>query len=95
MSANNITISGNLNVPNNKSYVWGIDPNNKVWRCLAPCNGSWEKIGGFLKEITVGKEYLYGLNSNNEVWRCIKPCDTGAWEKINGFLIKVAEDNFI
>jgi hypothetical protein len=95
ISANNITISGNLNVPNDKNYVWGIKPNNEVWRCLAPCNGSWEKINGTLKQISVGQEYLYGLNSSNEVHRCKKPCNTGEWGKINGEFSQIYGDNFI
>jgi hypothetical protein len=98
---NNVTISGKLNAPNDKNYVWGLNSSNNTYRCLSPCTGlsTWEKINGEngekLKKINIGKDYIFGIDTTNKILRCKKPCDTGTWEKIPGDLIEIAGDNFI
>ena len=75
--------SGNTIGPND--YLWAVNSQNNIYRCRAPCtSGSWQQIGGSLKQIDVGREYVYGTNSSDQLYRCRLPCDTGDWEYITG-----------
>ncbi len=78
-------LSGTLLNPDD--YIWGVNTNDNIYRCKAPCKDNrWQLMGGLLKQIDVGKEYVYGTNRYDQIYRCKLPCDTSAWELISGSL---------
>ena len=79
------TLDGKIKEFDNE-YIWGTNSGGGIYRCKAPCNGNWERIGtGALWPITQSKKYIWGSNGSN-TYRCPKPCDTGAWEPVSGGL---------
>ncbi len=55
----------------------------------------WEKIPGWLENISIGKDYIYGIDPDKKVWKCAKPCNTGNWIKMVGNLKVIAGDNYL
>jgi hypothetical protein len=54
------TLSNNIKEFDNE-YIWGTNSVGGIYRCKAPCNGNWEKIGtGALGAITQSKKYIWG-----------------------------------
>ena len=63
--------------------VYGVGADESIWTRPVDGSGSWQRISGSLKHITVGHDYLYGVNSNNYFYRCATPCLDGNWELLN------------
>jgi uncharacterized protein YkwD len=55
-----------------------------------PANGegSWNKIYGTLKHVSVGKAWVWGVNAQDQIFRCKRPC-TGEWSQVDGALKQV------
>ena len=54
------TLDGKIKEFDNE-YIWGTNSAGGIYRCKAPCNGNWERIGtGALWPITQSKKYIWG-----------------------------------
>ena len=74
------------------SYVYGIAPDDTIWRIAETGEGGWGRLGGALTNITAsGKDWVWGVNRNGNVYRCAKPC-SGAWIEDDGILKQVSGD---
>ena len=74
-------VSGSIN------YLWGVNAEDKVFRCNRPCLGSWVHVEGSLKQIDVGEDEIWGVNSNDAVFK--RAADgSGKWQYINSQKLK-------
>lgn len=59
--------------------IFGLATNHYIYRKSVDGSGSWSRIGGLLKQISVsGYGYVWGVNRHNQVYSCKKPC-RGTW----------------
>ena len=66
----------------NPSEVWGTNSKDEIYKRPGDGSGSWQRIGGELKDVSVGSQYVWGVNSSNEIYKCKRPC-TGGWEQVD------------
>lgn len=72
------------------NYLWGVDSNDKIYRCNRPCTGSWVLLDGRLAQIDVGDDEVWGVASDDTIWK--RPADgsESCWKSIPGGLKHVS-----
>ena len=55
-----VSVSGN-------EHIWGLAPNDSVYKCEKPCTGDWQPVEGALKQIDGGFNYVCGVTRNNNI----------------------------
>ena len=77
-------ISGGLkHISSSVNYLWGVDSNDKIYRCTRPCTGNWDNIPGLLMQVDVSDIEVWGVNSANHIFK--RSIDgAGSWVKIGG-----------
>jgi len=65
--------------------VWGVNSGGAIYKRPGDGSGSWQSIGGKLKDISVGIQYIWGVNKDDTIYKCKRPC-TGGWEQVSGSL---------
>ena len=64
--------------------VWGVNSSDQIWT-RAGVNGTWKRIDGALKQISVGADgRVWGVNSSDQIWT--REGVNGTWQKIDGAL---------
>ena len=48
-------------------HIWGLAPNDSVYKCEKPCTGDWQPVEGALKQIDGGYNYVCGVTRNNTI----------------------------
>jgi len=72
----------------NPSEVWGTNSKGVIYKRPGDGSGSWQKIGGELKDVSVGSRYVWGVNKDDQIYKCKRPC-TGGWEQVSGGLAQI------
>ena len=72
----------------NPSEVWGVNSGHDIYKRPGDGSGNWQKVGGELKDVSVGSQYIWGVNSNDDIYKCKRPC-TGGWERVDGGLSQI------
>lgn len=68
-----------------KNYIWGVNREQRIYKCKKPCNGAWQLVDGLLKQLDGGSTYVYGVNRYNDIYYL--PIDgSGIWKQIPGKL---------
>ena len=72
-------------IDSDEKELWGVDSENKAYKCKLPCQGNWEKMGEKIKYVSAaaGKSYNWAIGYDNRVLKCRKPC-SGVWEDVDG-----------
>ena len=83
-------ISGGLkHISSSVNYLWGVDSNDKIYRCTRPCTGNWVNIAGGLMQVDVSDIEVWGVTSANHIYK--RSIDAGgSWVKVNGLLKHVS-----
>ena len=100
LSGDNININkiNDVSIDKTKKYIWGLNRDNRIYRCVEPCaTGAWEEPNpnARLTDISVGKDNIYGIGGEYRIYSCKKPCDKGEWTEANpnARLIRIVGDN--
>ena len=83
-------IPGSLkHVSTSINYLWGVNSNNRIYRCSRPCNGQWAAVDGTLKQIDVSDMEVWGVNRHDFIYK--RPADgSGSWVRVGGLLKHVS-----
>jgi len=71
------------------NHVWGVNSGDAIYY-RAGHSGSWEHIGGGLKQVSVSGDgnHVWGVNSKDEIY--YRAGYSGSWERIDGRLKQVS-----
>ena len=72
-----------------KGWIWGVNRNDVIYKCKKPCNGSWSRVSGDLKQVSGGDNEIWGVNRNNIIYKGSID-GSGHWKRINGTLKNVS-----
>jgi hypothetical protein len=78
------------------NYLWSTTINDEVWMCEEPCNGTWEPVDGYLKQLDASDTEVWGIDSRNAVYKA--PIDGSAnWTGVPGSMkhISASGNGFI
>jgi hypothetical protein len=71
------------------THVWGVNSSDRIYY-RAGFSGSWTRIGGALKQVSVSSDgnHVWGVNSNDQIY--YRAGFSGSWTRIGGALKQVS-----
>lgn len=80
----------------NSQELWGIGTDNRLYRCMLPCDGqmnSWMPVQSLqvpLKKISLSETEAWGVTPAGEIYRCSLPCEHPMdWARVSGILSNI------
>ena len=49
--------------------VFGVNAQNRIFRCKKPCIGNWERVEGSLSQCDASVDEVFGVNSANRIYK--------------------------
>jgi len=85
-----VKVPGGLKyVSTSRSWAWGVNSNDNIYKCRLPCYGAWQAVDGKLKQIDAGDQEVWGVNSADMIYK--RSADgSGRWSNVPGRLKHVS-----
>lgn len=71
-----------------EELVFGVDGVGLIYRKKVDGTGSWVKVDGTAKQVSVGNGWLWAVTFEDTIMNCRLPCNDG-WQKVAGNLMQV------